>query len=217
VFETLSDKLQSVFRTLRGHGSLSESDVDSALREIRLALLEADVHFKVVKDFLERVRARATGQDALKSLTPGQAVVRVVRDEMVALLGGQAEARLRTSPRLPSVSSWAPGMGKTTTAPSSPGGWARRAITRCWSPRTSTVRRARPARVVGGQPASRPSSGRALPPGHPALGARRGALSGPRVRHRGHSGRLHIDDELMNSSGAESHADPKRCCTWPTP
>jgi len=119
VFETLSDKLQSVFRTLRGHGSLSESDVDSALREIRLALLEADVHFKVVKDFLERVRVRATGQDVLKSLTPGQAVVRVVRDEMVALLGGEdGAARLRTSPRLPSVilMTGLQGSGKTTTS-----------------------------------------------------------------------------------------------------
>ena len=95
VFDALSGKLEGVFRTLRGQGSLTVADVDAALREIRLALLEADVHFKVVKQFLERVRARATGQDVLKSLTPAQAVIRVVRDEMVELLGG-AEA-LRTA------------------------------------------------------------------------------------------------------------------------
>ena len=76
VFDALSDKLAGVFRTLRGQGSLTEADVDAALREIRLALLEADVHFKVVKQFLDRVRVRATGQEVLKSLTPAQAVIR---------------------------------------------------------------------------------------------------------------------------------------------
>ena len=83
MFESLSEKLQGIFRSLRGQGTLSEAHVDAALREIRLALLEADVHFKVVKQFLERVRARATGQEVLKSLSPDQAVLRVVRDEMV--------------------------------------------------------------------------------------------------------------------------------------
>jgi signal recognition particle subunit SRP54 len=70
VFETLSDKLQGVFRTLRGQGTLTEADVDAALREVRLALLEADVNFKVAKQFLDRVRARAVGEDILKSLAP---------------------------------------------------------------------------------------------------------------------------------------------------
>jgi signal recognition particle subunit SRP54 len=117
VFEALTDRLQGVFRTLRGQGSLSEADVDAALREIRLALLEADVHFKVVKQFLERVRVQATGQEVLKSLTPGQAVVRVVRDAMVELLGGQEAPRLGTSSRLPSVvlMTGLQGSGKTTT------------------------------------------------------------------------------------------------------
>jgi signal recognition particle subunit SRP54 len=117
VFDALSEKLQGVFRSLRGEGTLKESHVDAALREIRLALLEADVHFKVVKDFLERVRVRAVGQDVLKSLTPDQAVLRVVRDEMVAMLGGQTSTRLQTSARLPSVVLMAglQGSGKTTT------------------------------------------------------------------------------------------------------
>ncbi|HET7747701.1 MAG TPA: signal recognition particle receptor subunit alpha, partial [Vicinamibacteria bacterium] len=118
MFDSLGDKLQDVFRTLRGQGSLSEADVDAALRQIRLALLEADVHFKVVKQFLERVRVRATGQEVLKSLTPGQAVVRVVRDEMVALLGGEEPAHLDLkAPRIPAIVLMAglQGSGKTTT------------------------------------------------------------------------------------------------------
>ena len=81
MFESLSERLQGIFRSLRGQGSLSEADVDAALREIRLALLEADVHFRVAKELLERVRVRATGQEILKSLSPDQAVLRVVRDE----------------------------------------------------------------------------------------------------------------------------------------
>jgi len=117
VFETLSDKLQGVFRTLRGQGTLTEADVDAALREIRLALLEADVHFKVARQFLERVRAKAVGEDVLKSLTPAQSVIRVVRDEMVEMLGGEEPPRLQTATRPPTVVLMAglQGSGKTTT------------------------------------------------------------------------------------------------------
>jgi signal recognition particle subunit SRP54 len=118
VFDALSEKLEGVFRTLRGQGSLTAADVEAALREIRLALLEADVHFKVAKQFLDRVREKATGQEVLKSLTPAQAVIRIVRDEMVALLGGEEPRPLQTSARLPSVILMAglQGSGKTTTA-----------------------------------------------------------------------------------------------------
>jgi signal recognition particle subunit SRP54 len=117
VFDALSDRLQGVFRSLRGRGALTTDDVDQALREIRLALLEADVHFKVVKQFLERVRVRAIGQDVLKSLTPDQAVLRVVRDEMVALFGGSDPARLQGSSKLPAVvlMTGLQGSGKTTS------------------------------------------------------------------------------------------------------
>lgn len=117
MFDTLSDKLQGIFRSLRGQGTLTEAQVDAALREIRLALLEADVHFKVVKQLLERVRSRATGQDVLKSLTPDQAVLRIVRDEMVAVLGGDEPPRIATASRPPSVvlMTGLQGSGKTTT------------------------------------------------------------------------------------------------------
>jgi signal recognition particle subunit SRP54 len=117
VFESLSERLQGIFRSLRGQGSLSEAHVDAALREIRLALLEADVHFRVVKQLLERVRERAVGQEVLKSLSPDQAVLRVVRDEMTALLGGDAPVKIQVSPRPPSVvlMTGLQGSGKTTT------------------------------------------------------------------------------------------------------
>src|ERR671936_1854348 len=90
MFDSLSDRLQGVFRSLRGEARLTEETVEAALREIRLALLEADVNFKVVKAFIDRVRDRAIDQEVLKSLTPAQQVVRIVRDEMLALFGDTA-------------------------------------------------------------------------------------------------------------------------------
>src|SRR4026207_1482008 len=90
MFESLSNRLQDGFRNIRGGGRLTEQTVEVALREIRLALLEADVNFKVVKAFIDRVRDRAVDQEVLKSLTPAQQVVRIVRDEMLALFGDTA-------------------------------------------------------------------------------------------------------------------------------
>jgi signal recognition particle subunit SRP54 len=118
VFDTLSERLQSIFRSLRGQGTLSTEQVEAALREIRLALLEADVHFRVVKQFLERIRLRAVGQDVLKSLTPDQAVLRVVRDEMIEVLGGDVPQGLVAAAKPPSsiLLAGLQGSGKTTTA-----------------------------------------------------------------------------------------------------
>ena len=87
MFESLSNRLQDVFKTLRGEARLTEESVDAALRAIRLALLEADVNFRIVKAFVDRVRAKAVGDEVLRSLTPAQHVVRIVRDEMLALFG----------------------------------------------------------------------------------------------------------------------------------
>lgn len=116
MFEGLQDRLQGVFRRLRGEGRVSEEVLREALREIRLALLEADVHYRVVKPFVERIRERALGQEVLRSLTPDQQVVKIVRDEMEALLGGESE-ELRLSGR-PAVVLLCglQGSGKTTTA-----------------------------------------------------------------------------------------------------
>ena len=103
MLESLSTRLQGVFKSLAGQARLTEATVDTALREIRLALLEADVNFRVVKAFVDRVRAKAVGDEVLKSLTPDQHVVRIVRDEMLALFG-DAPGGLTPSTRTPRVS-----------------------------------------------------------------------------------------------------------------
>jgi len=87
MFDSLTDRLASTFSRLRGKGKLTQEDVTTALREIRLALLEADVHYKVVKDLIARIRERAVGEEVLESLTPGQQVVKIVRDELAATMG----------------------------------------------------------------------------------------------------------------------------------
>jgi signal recognition particle subunit SRP54 len=117
MFESLSTRLQDVFKSLRGESRLTEETVDAALREIRLALLEADVNFRVVKAFVERVRAKAVGEDVLRSLTPGQQVVRIVRDEMLALFG-EKPGGLSTTTRTPRVVLMLglQGSGKTTSS-----------------------------------------------------------------------------------------------------
>jgi signal recognition particle subunit SRP54 len=117
MFDSLSTRLQDVFKTLRGQGRLTEDLVEAALREIRLALLEADVNFKVVKAFIDRVRDRAMGQDVLRSLSPSQQVVKIVRDEMVALFG-DAQGGLAPTTKRPRVILLLglQGAGKTTTA-----------------------------------------------------------------------------------------------------
>ena len=117
MFDSLSHRLQDVFRTLRGEVRLTPEAVETALREIRLALLEADVNFKVVKAFVDRVRDRAVDQEVLKSLTPGQQVIRIVRDEMLALFG-DSEGGLPASNARPRVILLLglQGSGKTTTS-----------------------------------------------------------------------------------------------------
>jgi signal recognition particle subunit SRP54 len=116
MFDALSNRLQDVFRSIRGEGRLTEANVENALREIRLALLEADVNFKVVKAFVDRVRDRAMDQEVLRSLTPGQQVVRIVRDEMLALFG-DAKGGLQATDQRPRVVLMLglQGSGKTTT------------------------------------------------------------------------------------------------------
>src|SRR5262249_34275908 len=117
MFETLSEKLQRVFKNLRGEGKLSEQHLDEALKEIRMALLEADVNFKVVKQFTDAVKTKALGQEVMQSLTPGQQVVKIVRDELVEMLGG-TNVRVSFSPQPPSVIMLVglQGSGKTTSS-----------------------------------------------------------------------------------------------------
>lgn len=116
-FEGLSEKLSSVFKRLKGRGKLTEADVKEAMREVRLALLEADVNYKVVKDFVAKVTERSVGEDVLQSLTPGQQVIKIVNDELVALMGdGTARIEFPSKPPCVIMMCGLQGSGKTTHA-----------------------------------------------------------------------------------------------------
>ena len=116
-FESLSDKLQNTFKKLRGKGKVGEKDLKDAMREVKLALLEADVNFKVVKDFVKKVSERASGAEVMESLTPAQQVIKIVNEELIKLMG-ENEAKLEISSKPPTVIMMAglQGAGKTTTA-----------------------------------------------------------------------------------------------------
>jgi Ni2+-binding GTPase involved in maturation of urease and hydrogenase len=206
VFDALSTRLGGVFRSLRGQGTLSVADVEQASREIRLALLEADVNFKVVKQIVDRVKERATGQEVLKSLSPDQAVLRVVRDEMVEVLGGGPAAEIARASRPPSVvlMTGLQGSGKTTTT-AKLGRWLGGRGHHPLLVSTDVYRpAAREQLLLVGQQAGQKVH-------HPA------ALSEPaailesalaEARAVGHdfvlvdtAGRLHVDDELMAELG----------------
>src|SRR5580693_3374135 len=202
MFENLSDKLQRVFKTLRGEGKLSAENMEAALREIRVALLEADVHFRVAKQFIEAVKEKAMGQDVLTALSPTQQVVKIVRDEMIKMLG-QHQARLRTANEPPSVFMIVglQGSGKTTST----GKLARWLSKNDHSPLMVSVDVYRPAArkqlsviarelklpVYEGTPEE-------TKPAELARSARReSAQSGRDVLLVDTAGRLHIDDQLM--------------------
>jgi signal recognition particle subunit SRP54 len=117
MFESLTEKLESIFKKLKGKGLLKEEDVDLALKEIRLALLEADVNFKVVKDFVGNIRAKAVGKEVLESLTPGQQVIKIVHEELCELLG-RTNSKIQLLPNPPTIIMMVGlhGSGKTTTS-----------------------------------------------------------------------------------------------------
>ncbi len=210
MFDSLSTRLQDVFKTLRGQGRLTEDAVEAALREIRLALLEADVNFKVVKAFIDRVRDRAMGQDVLRSLSPSQQVVKIVRDEMVALFG-DAEGGLQATTKRPRVILLLglQGAGKTTTA-GKLGKWLAK---QGRHPLLVSTDVKRPAAIeqlnVVGQKAGlrvHDPAGQMDP-----VGRAKGAVA--EARNLGFdavivdtAGRLHIDDELMAELAAIQEA-----------
>src|SRR3954451_9461672 len=115
-FEGLADRLQNTIQKIRGKGKVTEADVKEMMREVRLALLEADVNFKVVKDFVKKVSERSVGQEVMKSLTPGQQVIKVVKEELTELMGGE-QSKIAVSSRPPTVIMMVglQGAGKTTT------------------------------------------------------------------------------------------------------
>jgi len=119
MFETLTERISAALKKMSGRGVLRSDDVELALREVRLALLEADVNFRVVKDFIDKIRERAIGAEVTKSLSPAQQVVKIVHEELVRLLGGEeAAVGLRYAPAPPTIVLLAglQGSGKTTTA-----------------------------------------------------------------------------------------------------
>jgi signal recognition particle subunit SRP54 len=202
MFDTLSDRLQDVFRSLRGEARLTEATVETALREIRMALLEADVNFKVVKAFVDRVRDRAMGQDVLRSLTPAQQVVRIVRDEMVALFGdaGGGLSPTSVSPRVILLLGLQ-GSGKTTTA-GKLGVWLAR---QGRHPILVSTDVRRPAAIEQLNVLGRQAALRVYDPAGQMDPVRRAADALVEAKNLGFdvvivdtAGRLHIDDELMN-------------------
>jgi signal recognition particle subunit SRP54 len=202
MFDNLSDKLQRVFKNLRGEGKLTAENMDAALKEIRVALLEADVHFRVAKEFIAAVREKAMGEEVLTALSPTQQVVKIVRDEMVKMLG-QHQSRLRTANEPPTVYMIVglQGSGKTTST----GKLARLLVKDNFTPILVSVDVYRPAArkqlSVLAQQLKIPiyeGSPDEIKPLDLARGARKEAIqTGRNVLMVDTAGRLHIDDDLM--------------------
>lgn len=206
MFDNLSEKLQRAFKNLRGQGKLTESNIEDALREIRLALLEADVNFKVVKELIASIRAKALGQEVLTSLTPDQQVLKIVKDELVEILGS-TESKVRAASVPPSVYLLVglQGAGKTTTA----GKLALWLSKQGRKPLLVSVDVSRPAAreqlaIVAGQIAQPVYGGR--PEEETPLELAAGALREARQTGRDivlvdTAGRLHLDESLMEELG----------------
>ncbi|MDR1765639.1 MAG: signal recognition particle protein [Lachnospiraceae bacterium] len=206
-FESLTDKLQNIFKALRGKGRLSEADVKAALKEVRMALLEADVNFKVVKQFVNAVQERAVGEDVLGSLTPGQMVVKIVDEELVSLMGSETtELALGPMNEVTVVMMVGlQGAGKTTTAAKLAG----KLKSKGRSPLLAACDVYRPAAIkqleVNGEKAGIPvfSMGDRLSPVDIAKGALAHAKkNGMNVLILDTAGRLHIDEEMMEELAA---------------
>ncbi|MCL4797065.1 MAG: signal recognition particle protein [Bryobacteraceae bacterium] len=202
MFDSLSDKLQRVFKNLRGEGKLTAENMEAALKEIRVALLEADVHFKVVKAFMAAVREKAMGQEVLNSFTPAQQVTKIVKDELIAVLGTHP-SRLRTASQPPTVIMIVglQGSGKTTST----GKLAKHLAKNGHRPLVVSVDVYRPAArkqlsIVAGQvnvPAYEGTPDETKPLALAKSARRQAEISGRDLILVDTAGRLHIDDELM--------------------
>ncbi len=212
MLENLSNKLQKILKDLRGHGRVSERHIEETAREIRNALLDADVHFKIAKEFVERVKQRALGQEVMQALTPGQQVIKVVRDELVDLLGG-AQSELRFSAQPPSVYLMIglQGSGKTTTT-AKLGLWL---VKNNHTPLLLSVDVYRPAAIEQLKVLCEANglgyfdaAGNDDPVRRTEEGIRHARNSGYDVVLVDTAGRLHIDDEMMSELDRIRQAAP---------
>ncbi len=202
-FESLSEKLQNVFKNLRSKGRLTEEDVKSALKEVKMALLEADVSFKVVKQFISSVQERAVGQDVMTSLTPGQMVIKIVNEEMVKLMGSETtELKLKPSNEITVIMMMGlQGAGKTTTAAKIAG----KLKAKGRKPLLVAADIYRPAAIeqlkVNGEKQGVPVF--AMGTGHKPVNIAKAAMEHAKTHDMNvviidTAGRLHIDEDLMN-------------------
>ena len=201
-FENLSEKLQNIFKNLRGKGRLSEADVKSACREVKMALLEADVNFKVVKNFIKTIEERAVGQDVMSSLTPGQMVIKIVNEELVSLMGSETtEIPLKPRNEITIVlMAGLQGAGKTTTAAKLAGKWKIKGD----KPLLVALDVYRPAAVeqlkVNGEKQGVPVF--SMGTGHSPVNIAKAALAhaeknGNNLLILDTAGRLHVDEDMM--------------------
>lgn len=202
-FESLSDKLQNVFKNLRSKGRLTEADVKAALKEVKMALLEADVSFKVVKQFISSVQERAVGQDVMTSLTPGQMVIKIVNEEMIKLMGSETtELKLNPSNEITVIMMMGlQGAGKTTTAAKIAGKLKakgrRPLLVACDIYRPAAIEQLK----VNGEKQGVPVF--AMGTGHTPVNIAKAAMEHAKSNDNNvviidTAGRLHIDEELMN-------------------
>ena len=201
-FESLTEKLQNVFKSLRGKGRLTEADVKTALREVKMALLEADVSFKVVKQFIKTVQEKAVGQDVMNGLNPGQMVVKIVNDELVELMGGQMEEiPLRPGSEITVLMMMGlQGAGKTTTAAKLGGRLKSRGRTvllaACDIYRPAAVKQLEINGEKQGIPVFTPSAGQ-RPPEIARQAVEHARRNGMNVVILDTAGRLHVDEDMM--------------------
>src|ERR1700745_358754 len=219
MFENLQEKLQRAFKTLRGQATLTEENIEEALRQIRLALLEADVNFKVVKQLIDQIQAKAVGQEVLTALSPGEQVIKIVRDEMVAVLGKDT-AKLKFASQPPTVVLMAglQGSGKTTTS-GKLAAWLKKGGHR---PMLVSVDVYRPAarqqlKIVADAIKANIYEGKVEGDANTALverlakeARREAVISGCDILIVDTAGRLHIDDQLMEEmQGLKSLLNPQ--------
>lgn len=200
-FESLSEKLGGIFKKLRGKGRLSEADVKAAMREVRMVLLEADVSYKVVKDFVKTVSEKAAGTEILESLDPGQMVIKIVNDELTALMGGQA-AKLNYSSRVPSIVMVVglQGAGKTTNT-AKLAAWVKKhqnkrpLLVACDVYRPAAIKQLETVGAQVGVPVFQ--MGQADPVEIAKAAVEHGRMHGNDVIFLDTAGRLHVDEALM--------------------